>query len=107
MNRVCSFGVVLFCGLVILLLLNGCGKKYVPSQPLTGEDQLRLAKLTLQQYVDGETMGSEVESFDEIVTQVQTVDPTKAEILKKGFEELKRTPPNALKSVAKKILDQL
>jgi hypothetical protein len=97
----------MFCVAVILLLLSGCGKRYVSPQPLTGEDHLRLAKLTLQQYIDGETMGSEIESFDEIVTQVRTVDPAKAEILKKGFEELKRTPPNALKTVAKKILDQL
>ncbi|MDR2706626.1 MAG: hypothetical protein LBC02_12675 [Planctomycetaceae bacterium] len=106
MNRIGFFSVV-FCAIVILLLLSGCGKRYVPPQPLTGEDHLRLAKLTLQQYIDGETMGSEIESFDEIVTQVRTVDPTKAEILKRGFEELKRTPPNALKPVAKKILDQL
>jgi hypothetical protein len=106
MNRV-SFFSGLFCVVVVLLLLSGCGKKYAPPQPLTGEDQLRLAKLTLQQYIDGETMGSEVESFDEIVTQVQTIDPAKAEILKRGFEELKRAPPNALKPVAKKILDQL
>jgi hypothetical protein len=88
-------------------LLIGCGKSYVPPQPMTGEDYLRLAKLTLQQYIDGETMGSEIESFDEIVAQVQTIDPAKAEILKKGFEELKRASPNALKPIAKRILDQL
>ena len=98
-------------GFVVFLLLSitvGCSKAYKAPPSVTPEQELTMAKQTLQYYVDGNSMGSEIESFESLVTSTRKVDPKKGDILEKGFAELKKTGSGpALKSAAKKILDQL
>ena len=79
-------------GIIFLALLglSGCGKDPpVEVQPQSG---LERARVILNDYASGVPMGSEVETFEEIVAEVRKTDPKKAEILEKGFADLKRSP---------------
>jgi hypothetical protein len=87
-----------------LLALCGCGKDPpVEVQPQSG---LERAKGILNDYADGAAMGSEAETFEEIVAEVRKTDPQKAAILGKGFADLKRDPRN-LSGKARALLKQL
>ena len=100
--------VLLVCLLLLGLLVIGCGPGTAPEPvPPSGGQALNLAKTTLQSYINGEQRGSEVESYEWMVENVRQSDPAKADILQKGFDELKRCSNSSLKSAAQKILDQL
>jgi len=87
-----------------LLALCGCGKDApVEVKPQSG---LERAKAILNDYADGAPMGSEAETFEEIVAEVRKTDPQKAGILEKGFADLKRDPRN-LRGKARALLKQL
>jgi len=75
-----------------ILALCGCGKdQQVEVKPQGG---LERAKVILTDYTKGTALGSEAETFDEIVAEVRQTDPKKADILEKGFADLKRSPKN-------------
>ena len=87
-----------------LLGLCGCGKDApVEVQPQSG---LERAKVILNEYANGAAMGSEAETFEEIVAEVRKTDPQKATILEKGFADLKRSPQNR-SDKARALLKQL
>src|SRR5262245_9545813 len=87
-----------------LLTLCGCGKDPpVEVQPQSG---LERAKGILNDYANGAALGSEAETFEEIVAEVRKTDPQKARILEKGFADLKRDPRN-LSGKARALLKQL
>ena len=69
---------------------GGCGgpprEESITVKPADPMDQV---KATLNNYVKGQPLASEVTSFDYMVAQVKKTDPAKAEILKAGLEELK------------------
>ena len=95
-------GVGIIC--MALLALCGCGKD--PPVEVKPQSGLERAKQILNDYANGAAMGSEVETFEEIVAEVRTTDPQKATILEKGFADLKRSPSN-LKGKARELLKQL
>ena len=86
-----------------LLALCGCGKEPVEVKPQSG---LERAKVILNDYAQGVPMGSEAETFQEIVEEVRQADPQKAAILEKGFADLKRSRGN-LRAKARELLKQL
>ncbi|MGL4550354.1 MAG: hypothetical protein ACRC33_04140 [Gemmataceae bacterium] len=87
-----------------LLALCGCGKDPpVETKPQSG---LERARGILDDYVNGAAMGSEAETFEEIVTEVRKADPQRAAVLEKGFADLKRSP-KALSAKARALLKQL
>src|SRR5262245_13096425 len=93
-------------GIIFMALLGlcGCGKDSpVEVKPQSG---LERAKVILNDYANGAPMGSEVETFEEIVAEVRKTDPQKAAILEKGFADLKRSPKN-LSGKARALLKQL
>jgi hypothetical protein len=90
---------------VALIGLCGCGKDPPPVE-VKPQSGLERAKVILNDYVQGAPMGSEVETFQEIVEEVRRSDPQKATILEKGFADLKRSPGN-LKAKARELLKQL
>ena len=77
---------------VALLGLCGCGKD--PPVEVKPQSGLERAKVILNDYAGGAPLGSEAETFPEIVEEVRRGDPQKAEILEKGFADLKRSPGN-------------
>src|SRR5262245_61291036 len=89
---------------VALLGLCGCGKE--PPVEVKSQSGLERAKGILNDYADGVPMGSEAETFEEIVAEVRKTDPQKASILEKGFADLKRSPKN-LSGKARALLKQL
>ena len=89
---------------VALLGLYGCGKD--PPVEVKPQSGLERAKGILNDYVGGAPLGSEVETFEEIVAEVRKTDPHKATILEKGFADLKRSPKD-LRGKARALLQQL
>ena len=87
-----------------LLALCGCGKD--PPVEVEPQSGLERAKGILNDYANGTAMGSEAETFEEIVAEVRKTDPQKAMILEKGFADLKRSPKN-LSCKARALLKQL
>jgi hypothetical protein len=89
---------------VALLGLCGCGKD--PPVEVKPQSGLERAKGILTDYANGAAMGSEAETFDEIVAEVRETDPQKATILEKGFADLKRSSKD-LSGKARALLKQL
>jgi hypothetical protein len=87
-----------------LLGLCGCGKD--PPVEVKPQSGLERAKAILNDYANGAPMGSEAETFEEIVKEVRQTDPQKATILEKGFADLKRDPRN-VSGKARALLKQL
>ena len=74
---------------------------------MTGIEWLRSAKVILEGYVRGGECGKELENCEQLVASLRPTHPDKADILEKGFAELRTAPDNALKETAQKILGQL
>lgn len=67
---------------------------------------LEQAKQLLTNYSKGQPVGSEATSFNNIVDEVRKADPTRADILAKGFAELQKPKANTA-AIAKDTLKQL
>jgi hypothetical protein len=89
-----------------LLGLSGCGQGGSPPVEVKPQGGLERAKVILNDYAKGVPMGSEAETFEEIVQEVRQTDPQKAAILEKGFADLKRDARN-LSGKARALLKQL
>ena len=93
---------------IVAVPLCGCGpqtsqtEKTYQVQIPQGIDK---AKQLLQAYAEGQPLGSEAEGFSTIVEEVRKTDPDKAEILAKGFEDLKTA--SSPKKKAGELLKQL
>ena len=101
-------GAWLRVGIMLMALLGlwGCGGAKGPQAEVKPQSGLERAKVILNDYAQGVPMGSEAETFQEIVEEVRQTDPQKAAILEKGFADLKRSPGN-LKAKARELLKQL
>jgi hypothetical protein len=93
-------------GIIFMALLGLCGCGKDPPVEVKPQSGLERAKGILNDYANGAPMGSEVETFEEIVEEVRKTDPQKATILEKGFADLKRSPKN-LSGKARALLKQL
>ena len=93
-------------GIIFVALLGICGCRKDPPVEVKPQSGLERAKVILNDYAQGAPMGSEAETFQEIVEEVRRTDPQKAAILEKGFAGLKRSPGN-LKAKARELLRQL
>jgi hypothetical protein len=82
----------LLAGLALAGLVAGCER---PVQEKTVEvqkvDPMLQVQATLQNYARGQPLASEVTSYDYMVEEVRKVHPEKADILKAGLEDLKKT----------------
>ena len=93
-------------GIIFMALLGPCGCGKDPPVEVQPQSGLERAKQILTDYVNGAPVGSEAETFEEIVAEVRKTDPKKATLLEKGFSDLKRSPQN-LKSKSRALLKQL
>ena len=96
-------------GIIFMALLGlcGCGGGKGPQAEVQPQSGLERAKVILNDYAGGAPLGSEAETFPEIVEEVRRGDPQKAEILEKGFADLKRSPSNLRAAKARELLKQL
>src|SRR5438132_1704483 len=97
-----------FAGLGLVLLL-GCGQRVKEEQieVKPSNDPLSRPRAVLQQYANGQPMGSEVTSFPHMVEEVRKTDPARADILEKGLADLQKAPPGARAGKAKDLLSRI
>jgi hypothetical protein len=81
------------------------GPKNAPNQPVG----LDLGKELLEGYAAGKPVGSEIVGFSQIVEDAKQQDTAKAEILDRGFSEIRQlmNKPAAIPAKAKEVLAQL
>ena len=93
---------------ILVLPLSGCGPQTSQTEKTYQVEipkGIEKAKQLLQSYADGQPLGSEVENYATIVEEVRATDSAKADILAKGFEELKAA--SNPKKKAEGLLEQL
>ena len=93
------------------LALTGCGDGE-KVKPVDVEIKIALSPLDqaiafLDRYAKGNPMGSEAESFDDIVNAVGEKDAKTGDILRKGFDDLKKASPAQLKTKAAALIRQV
>ena len=100
---------IVVAALAVGLAAAGCGhpvkEEQIEVKP--SNDPLFMARNTLQQYANGQPMGSEVTSFPHMVEEVRKADPAKADILEKGLADLQKSSPGSRPGKAKELLRQL
>jgi hypothetical protein len=104
--------VIRFTALAALaaLVVAGCGPsgRVVPEDIEVREDTpLKQAEKLLTNYSKGQQLGSEATQFEYLTKEVTKTDPTRGDILAKGFAELQKTPKGGVAAKAKDILKQL
>jgi hypothetical protein len=94
--------------LCVVVLAVGCDSGIRPEETIEVKqpDPMLQVKSTLQNYVNGQPVTSEVTSYDYMVAKVRKVDPAKADILKTGLDEIKNSPAGAA-SKAKSLMKKL
>jgi len=93
----------------VLAASAGCGPAGTVKEETIEVKQnssLEQAKLLLTNYSKGQPLGSETTSFGNIVDEVRKADPTRADILAKGFADLQKPKANTA-AIAKDTLKQL
>jgi hypothetical protein len=64
------------------------------------------ARQLLEGYAGGQPLGSEVDSYPDLVSRLREVDPAKADVLEQGLEELSQSS-GSLQVKAKALLEKL
>ena len=94
----------------LFVTLTGCGDGRVKVQdvevkaPASAIDQ---AVNFLDRYAKGQPMGSEATQFEDILSQIRNTDSKKAEMLEKGFNEMKTASRDQLKAKATALIKQI
>lgn len=91
------------------LLPAGCGSSLKEEEiPVkAANDPLFEPRSILKRYAEGQPLGSEVEGFPALVENVRKVDPERADILKKGLDEIVKAPASARAGKAKALQAKL
>jgi hypothetical protein len=98
---------ILLCAIFATATLPGCGDgPPIPVNPneVKPVDQI---KGMLGQCLETGTLGSEQMAIEEAITKLATQDPTKAEAIKKAFDELVKANSAATKKAKAKTLQGL
>jgi len=93
-------------GLALAALALGCGSGKDENIPVKAPDPMLQVKSTLQNYVKGQPLASEVTSYDYMIGEVRKSSPEKAEVLKAGLDDLKTTkgsPATKAKALLQKL----
>lgn len=90
----------------LFFLLAGCGVRE-ETIVVTKVDPMNQVRSTLQNYVNGQPVTSEVTSYEYMVNEVRKASPEKADILKAGLDDIKASSGAALKSKAKALMQKL
>ncbi len=105
MKTMRMLAVALVCG----MFAAGCGDGKVQPQDIAIKEDtsLKRAQNLLESYAKGQALGSEVASYEFLVNDLRKDDAARADILQKGFEDLKKTKGAATAAKAKEILAKL
>lgn len=94
------------CLFALIAAFAGCGVKEETIK-VAPPEAMNQVKSTLQNYVNGQPLTSEVTSYDYMVNEVRKSSPEKADILKAGLDDLKTASGAALKSKARALMGKL
>jgi hypothetical protein len=70
-------------------------------------DPLAQPRSILENYAQGQPLGSEATSFGYLVQEVRKTDPQKADVLEQGFREIEQAAPASRAAKAKEVLNKL
>ena len=89
--------------------LTGCGSDRVQPENIAVKQDTAMTRVKnlLESYANGQEIGSETTTYDALVSDLRKEDPAKADILKKGLDELQKTKGPATKTKAKDLLAKL
>lgn len=96
--------------LPLALVLAGCGPPgRVQQEEITVKEDtpLKQAEKLLQKYAKGDPLGSESTTFEYLANEVKKTDPTRGDILAKGFAEIQKAPKGGTAARAKDVLKAL
>lgn len=95
--------------LALGLLQAGCGNALKEEDIVVkaANDPLHEPRNILKRYAEGQPLGSEVAGFDALVANVRKVDPERAEVLKKGLDEIVKAPASARAAKARALQAKL
>ena len=90
------------------LLQAGCGPSNLPKtrKIQVASDPLKEVRSFLEGYVQGQSVGSEVELFPKLVDEIRNTDADKAAAVESGLADIVKSPSTA-RARAKKLLDAL
>lgn len=86
--------------------IAGCGPQQ-ETIAVVRRDPLSEVRSTLQNYVDGRPLTSEVTSFDNLVNELRKVAPEKADILAAGLADLRDSSGGLLRTKALALMRKL
>jgi hypothetical protein len=99
-----------FAAAVSAATLAGCGPPgRIKEETIEVKEDTPLneAKKLLGNYAKGQPLGSEVTSYQYLVTEVRKTDAPRADVLEKGFADLQKTSKAGVPAKAKDILARL
>lgn len=108
--RLFAIGLMLCTCQASLVAAAGCSGKggreprtYTRSGP---RDPVAEARMLLEAYRNGQSLGSEQELFDELIAATKDVAPVKATVIERAFTEIQKRPGDAA-MIAKRTLGEL
>ncbi|NQW47665.1 MAG: hypothetical protein HQ464_07855 [Planctomycetes bacterium] len=89
----------------LCLAAAGCGPSNVPKERAiqVARDPLKDVRSFLEGYVQGQSVGSEVELFPKLVDEIRNTDADKAAVVESGLADIVKSPSTA-RARAKKLL---
>ena len=105
MNRH-SLGAIASAFVLISVGCDGGGRVKEESIEVRQDLPLDQARKLLENYSKGQAVGSEATTFPKLVEDIRKDDPTRADILEKGFADLQNPKVNKV-AKAKELLQKL
>ena len=96
------------CLLLLFVTASGCSRSAAQRENLTPETEaaLRSAQSILESCARTGKRGKELENGQPIIDALRPTHRDRADILEKGFEELRTIPENEIKATARRIMAQ-
>lgn len=107
LQRVFLVGCVALCSVAVVGCGSGDRVKVENIEVSANNDPLNEPRSILKRYAEGQQLGSEVTTFEYMVNKVRETDPTRADVLEKGFKELQEAAPPARPAKAKELLEKI
>jgi hypothetical protein len=95
---------------VAALAIAGCGPSgRVKEETIEVKENSALdqSKKYLEAYSKGQPLGSEASTYDSLVEEVRKTDAARADVLQKGFADIRKAPKGGVPAKAKEVLAQL
>ena len=96
--------------LAVAVTLTGCGPSgRVKEETIEVKENSALdqSKKYLEAYSKGQPISSEASTYDSLVAEVRKTDAARADVLQKGFDDIRKASKAAVPAKAKEVLAKL